>query len=222
MEVLDGSARAATDPMRGLHFDQLAEDDLLGGLFGNLTEHGRRRWLMIIEAATRHTPAASYRGATGVFGGEQSATRCHNCVRREALPDNGAYDITEYQADVASLSAYRRTWLVDHWTYQQPEDQLTSARPIGVDRTDNDKTTIEREHVGIGAVLEECLERMPTMFSDSDDQHLVIISQNPASDAAVDIALDGRADVGYQVLCWAVRQHWHSQHIAAHQQAKNL
>ncbi len=222
MEVLNGSARATTDPVRGLHFDQLTENDLLGGLFGNLTEHSGRRWLMIIEAAARHAPAAGYRSTTGVFGGEQSSTRCHNCVRREALPDNGLYDITEYQADVASLSPYCGTWLVDHWTYQQPEDQLTSTRPVGVDRTDDDKATIEREHVGIGAVLEECLERVPTMFSVADDQHLVIISQNPASDAAVDIALDGRADVGYQILCWAVRQHWHSQHIAAHQQAKYL
>jgi hypothetical protein len=237
--------------MRGLYFDQLAEDDLLGGLFGNLTEHSRCRWLMIIEAAARHTPAAGYRGATGIFGGEQSPTRCHNCVRREALPDKGSYVITEYQAGVASLSAHRWTWLVDHLTYQQPEDQFARARPVGVDRTDYDKAAIEREHVGIGAVVEECLERVPTMFRDADDQHLVIISQwscerrksraaarrrseerrsflcerrrrrwTPsamreqrqewASDAAVDVALDGRADLGYQILRWAVRQHRHS------------
>ena len=252
VEVLDGSARATTDPMRGLYFDQLAEDDLLGGLFGNLTEHSRCRWLMIIEAAARHTPAAGYRGATGIFGGEQSPTRCHNCVRREALPDKRSYVITEYQAGVASLSAHRRTWLVDHLAYQQPEDQFARARPVGVDRTDYDKAAIERERVGIGAVVEECLERVPTVFRDADDQHLVIISQwscerrksraaartrseergvlssasdddggglqarcassskSWASDAAVDVALDGRADLGYQILRWAVRQHRHS------------
>jgi hypothetical protein len=36
---------------------------------------------------------------------------------------------------------------------------------------------VEREHVGIGAVVENCLERVPTMFSDADDQHVVIIAQ---------------------------------------------
>ena len=36
VEVLDHPVRAATDPVRGSHLDQLTEDDLLGTLFGSL------------------------------------------------------------------------------------------------------------------------------------------------------------------------------------------
>src|SRR5687768_17714256 len=72
--------------MRGLHLDQLAQDDLLRSLFGNLPEHSRGRRFMIIEAAAGHTPAAGDGSAPGVFGGEQSPTRGNDGVCGETLP----------------------------------------------------------------------------------------------------------------------------------------
>ena len=88
-------------------------------------------------------------------------------------------------------------------------------------------------------MIENRLERGPTLL-DADDargHHSVpaaawspFVASNDCqlvqlcrmSGAAVDVALDGRADLGYQVLCPAVRQNRHPQHIAAHQQAQNL
>jgi hypothetical protein len=144
---------------------------------------------MIIEAAARHTPAAGDGSAPRVFGSKQSTTGCNDRVRREPLPDRGTYIVTEHKSGIASLAPHLRTRFVGHRTYQQPQDQLARAPTVGVDRTDDNVAAVERQHVGIGPVVEKCLERIPTMLSDANDQHLVIIAQRllqkGASDAAV-------------------------------------
>jgi hypothetical protein len=132
---------------------------------------------MIIEAAAGHTPATGDGSAPGIFGSQQSPTRGDDRVRRETLPDRRSYVITQHQPGIASVPARLRTRFVDHWTYQEPKDQLTRARAVRVQRMDDCVAAVEREHVGIGAVVENCLERAPTMFSDADDQHVVIIAQ---------------------------------------------
>ena len=72
MEILNGSLRITAHPVRGLHLDKLAEDDLLGRLFGNLPEYRRGRRLMIIKTAAWHAPSTGHGSSIGVLGGKQA------------------------------------------------------------------------------------------------------------------------------------------------------
>ena len=209
--------------MRGLHPDKLAQDDLLGGLLGNLAEYSRGRRLVIIKPAAWHTPSPGDGSSAGVLGSEQPSARDHHCVRREALPDHRSYAVAEHQPSVTSLPAYPGTLLVDDRTYQQAEDQLARAGTGGIDGTDDYVSPIKCEHVRIGAVIEKCFERVPTLFGDADDQHVVIIAQNVVvSGAPVDVALNGRAHFGHQVLGLAIRKDWQPQDVTADHQPQNL
>ena len=72
-------------------------------------------------------------------------------------------------------------------------------------------------------MIEERLERVPTVLRNADDQHVVIIAQKVAvSGAAVDVALDSRAYFGYQLLRLAVHQDRQPQDVAADHQPQNL
>jgi hypothetical protein len=72
-------------------------------------------------------------------------------------------------------------------------------------------------------MIEEHLERMGIVLRDTDDQHVVIIAQKVAvSDAAVDVALDRRADLSYEILCPAGHEDWQLQHVTADYQPENL
>ena len=144
----------------------------------------------------------------------------------KALPDRWSYVVAEHESGVAALSAHARTRFVAMG--RTNSRRISSPERRGWRRRDGRQCSpIEGEHVRIGAVIENRLERGPTLLRDADDQHVVIIAQKlqlqgRMSGAAVDVALDGRADLGYQVLRPAVRQNRHSQHMAAHQQAQNL
>src|SRR4249919_1492490 len=177
MEILDDRVRAASDPVRGLHLDQLAKDDFLGGLFGHLTEHGRSRWLMIIETTARHTPATGDGSATGVLGREQAPAGGDDRVRRKTLPDGRPYVVSEYQPGITSLSAHLRTRLVGDRAHQESKGEFARAGAVGFDGPDDDVAEVECKDVRIGTVIEDYLERGLTLFCDADDQHLVIMAQ---------------------------------------------
>jgi hypothetical protein len=178
---------------------------------------------VIIKPAAWHAPPSGDSSSAGVLGGKQASVRDNHRIRRKALPDSRIYAVAEHQPAVASLPACPRTWLVDYRTYQQAEDQLARAGPGGVDGTNDEVARIKGEHVWIGAVIENYLERVGTVLCDTDDQHVVIIAQIVTlSGAAVDVALDSRADFGHQVLRLAVHQDRQSQDIAADHQPQNL
>ena len=124
VEILDRPVGTTANPVRGLHLDQLAEDDLLRGLFGNLAKHSRGRRLVIIKAAAWHSPPTGDGGSVGVLGGQQAPARRDHRVRGEALPHRGSDVVAEHEPSVATLAAHLRTRLVDHRTHQQPKDQL--------------------------------------------------------------------------------------------------
>ena len=181
VEILNRPVRATSHPVRRLHLDQLAEDDLLGRLFGNLPEHSRGRRLVIIQTTAWHSPSTGDGSSVGVLGGEQAAARLDYRVRGEALPHRGPDAIAEHQPSVASLPARLRARLVDDRAYQQSKDQLARAGSIGVEGSHHCVALIECEHVRISTVIEKHLERVPTMLRDADDQHVVIIPQKGAA-----------------------------------------
>ena len=176
VEILDDRVRAASDPVRGLHLDQLAEDDFLGGLFGHLTEDGRGRWLMIIETTARHTPTTRDGSATGVLSGEQALAGDDDRVRRKTLPDSRPYVVSKYQPGIASLSAHLRSWLVGDRAHQESKGEFARAGAVGFDGPDHGVAEVECKDVRIGTVIEDYLERGLTLFCDADDQHLVIMT----------------------------------------------
>ena len=132
---------------------------------------------MIIKAAARHTPPAEDSGSSRVLGSQQAATRRDYCIRRETLPNNRSYLATEYQAGIASLAAYHRTWLVADRTHQEPKNEISRAGPVGVKGTDDNVAAVEREHIRVGTMIEAYLERVSTLLGNADDQHLVIMAQ---------------------------------------------
>jgi hypothetical protein len=177
VEILDHPVRATTDPVRGLHLDQLAEDDLLGSLFGNLAEYCGGRRFVIIKAAARHSPSTCNGGSVGILGGQQASARCDYRVRGETLPHRRSDVVAEHQPGIATLAAQHWTRLVDHRTHQESKDQFPRAGSIRIDRPHHHVALIECEHVRISTMIEQRFERVPTMLRNADDQHVVIIPQ---------------------------------------------
>ena len=93
------------------------------------------------------------------------------------MPHRRPHVVAEHQACVTPSPAYLGTGLVGYRTHQQAENQITRAVATGIDGTDDDIAPIECQHVRIGTMIEQHLERVPTMLRDADDQHLVIIAQ---------------------------------------------
>jgi hypothetical protein len=75
------------------------------------------------------------------------------------------------------LATSQRAWLVVQWTYQQPKNQVARVVAIGVEGMNYHVAAVVGEHIGVGTVLETYFERVPTLFRDADDQHLVIMAQ---------------------------------------------
>lgn len=86
--------------------------------------------------------------------------------------------LTQDQSGVTSLAAYLRSRLVRHRTYQESENQVARAGSVGVEWTDHDVAAVIREHGRVGTVVEEYLERVPTLLANAHDQHLVIMAQS--------------------------------------------
>ena len=108
VEVFDAAPRAAADPVRGLHRDQVPELDDLGGLLVHLAEHARHRLLVRVDAAARHSPTSLDRGLLGVLGGQQTAIRRHDRVRGDPLAEVRDLVRTEDETRVLASRALGR------------------------------------------------------------------------------------------------------------------
>jgi hypothetical protein len=131
---------------------------------------------MIIETTARHTPTTRDGSATGVLSREQAPAGDDDGVRRKTLPDSRPYVVSENQPGIASLSAHLRTWLVGDRAHQESKSEFARTGAVGLDGPHHDVAEVESKDVRIGTVIEDYLERELTLFCDTDDQHLVIMT----------------------------------------------